>query len=85
MHFHNTNLFCPQLQDKPGSLDQQFFSNNRPVARSGKYRSIRSVWRKVQLEPGSYVIVASVYRPNQQGEFFLRIYTKTGSIQGYQE
>ncbi|XP_056621735.1 calpain-12 [Triplophysa dalaica] len=75
----------PELQDKPGSLDQQFFSNNRPVARSGKYRSIRSVWRKVQLEPGSYVIVASVYRPNQQGEFFLRIYTKTASIQGFQD
>ncbi|KAL0168249.1 hypothetical protein M9458_036471, partial [Cirrhinus mrigala] len=58
--------------DKPGSLDQQFFSNNRPVARSGKYRGIRSV----------YVIVASTYRPNQQGEFFLRVYTKTGNIQG---
>ncbi|XP_016431395.1 calpain-1 catalytic subunit-like [Sinocyclocheilus rhinocerous] len=75
----------PELQDKPGSLDQQFFSNNRPVARSGKYRSIRSVWRKVHLEPGSYVIVASTYRPNQQGEFFLRVYTKTGNIQGFQD
>uniref|UniRef100_A0A8C2ADV2 Calpain 12 n=1 Tax=Cyprinus carpio TaxID=7962 RepID=A0A8C2ADV2_CYPCA len=74
-----------ELQDKPGSLDQQFFSNNRPVARSGKYRSIRSVWRKVHLEPSSYVIVASTYRPNQQGEFFLRVYTKTGNIQGFQD
>uniref|UniRef100_A0A8C2ES43 Calpain 12 n=1 Tax=Cyprinus carpio TaxID=7962 RepID=A0A8C2ES43_CYPCA len=62
-----------RLQDKPGSLDQQFFSNNSPVARSGKYRSIRSVWRKVHLEPGSYVLLASTYRPNLQGEFFLRM------------
>uniref|UniRef100_A0A671RT80 Calpain-1 catalytic subunit-like n=1 Tax=Sinocyclocheilus anshuiensis TaxID=1608454 RepID=A0A671RT80_9TELE len=72
-------------KDKPGSLDQPFFSNNSPVARSGKYRSIRSVWRKVHLEPGSYVILASTYRPNQQGEFFLRVYTKTGNIQGFQD
>ncbi|XP_055030718.2 calpain-12 [Misgurnus anguillicaudatus] len=75
----------PELQDKPGSLDQQFFSNNRPVSRSGKYRSIRSVWRKVHLEPGTYVIMASTFRPNQQGEFFLRIYTQTGNIQGFQD
>uniref|UniRef100_A0A8C1NFQ6 Calpain 12 n=1 Tax=Cyprinus carpio TaxID=7962 RepID=A0A8C1NFQ6_CYPCA len=74
-----------KLQDKPGSLDQQFFSNNSPVARSGKYRSIRSVWRKVHLEPGSYVLLASTYRPNLQGEFFLRVYTKTGNIQGFQD
>uniref|UniRef100_A0A673IVA9 Calpain-1 catalytic subunit-like n=1 Tax=Sinocyclocheilus rhinocerous TaxID=307959 RepID=A0A673IVA9_9TELE len=72
-------------KDKPGSLDQPFFSNNSPVTRSGKYRSIRSVWRKVHLEPGSYVILASTYRPNQQGEFFLRVYTKTGNIQGFQD
>ncbi|CAM4583761.1 unnamed protein product [Leuciscus chuanchicus] len=74
-----------ELQEKPGSLDQQFFSNNRAVARSGKYRSIRSVWRKVHLEPGSYAILASTFRPNQQGEFFLRIYTKTSNIQGFQD
>ncbi|XP_052008684.1 calpain-1 catalytic subunit-like isoform X2 [Xyrauchen texanus] len=75
----------PELQNIPGSLDQQFFSKNRAVSRSGKYRCIRSVWRKVHLEPGSYVIMASTYRPNLQGEFFLRIYTKTGNIQGFQD
>ncbi|XP_051512377.1 calpain-12 [Myxocyprinus asiaticus] len=75
----------PELQHSPGSLDQQFFSNNRAVRRSGKYRNIRSVWRKVHLEPGSYVIMASTYRPNLQGEFFLRIYTKTSNIQGFQD
>uniref|UniRef100_A0A9R1SS21 Calpain 12 n=2 Tax=Cyprinus carpio TaxID=7962 RepID=A0A9R1SS21_CYPCA len=85
VHFLYIAFHIYKLQDKPGSLDQQFFSNNRPVARSGKYRSIRSVWRKVHLEPSSYVIVASTYRPNQQGEFFLRVYTKTGNIQGFQD
>ncbi|XP_030622598.1 calpain-12 [Chanos chanos] len=75
----------PELQNSPGSLDQKFFSSNRPVGRSGKYRNIRGVWRKVHLDPGHYVIVTSTYRPNQPGEFFLRIYAKTGNTLGIQD
>uniref|UniRef100_A0A667XLQ3 Calpain 12 n=1 Tax=Myripristis murdjan TaxID=586833 RepID=A0A667XLQ3_9TELE len=54
-------------------LDRSFFTQNRPVGRSGKYRAQRGVWRKVHLDPGNYVIVASTYRPNKPGEFFLQI------------
>uniref|UniRef100_A0A3Q2YQF5 Calpain 12 n=1 Tax=Hippocampus comes TaxID=109280 RepID=A0A3Q2YQF5_HIPCM len=39
--------------------------------------SRRAVWRKVHLDPGYYVLVASTYRPNQPGEFFVRIFSKT--------
>ncbi|XP_046892320.1 calpain-12 [Hypomesus transpacificus] len=63
-------------------LDQNFFSSQKPIARSGKYRALRGVWRRVKLDPGHYVIVASTYRPNQPGEFFLRIFSKTGNTLG---
>uniref|UniRef100_A0AAZ3RCH4 Calpain catalytic domain-containing protein n=1 Tax=Oncorhynchus tshawytscha TaxID=74940 RepID=A0AAZ3RCH4_ONCTS len=53
-------------------LDQSFFSNQHPVGRSGKYQPLRAVWRKVRLDPGNYVILASTYRPNVPAEFFLR-------------
>ncbi|KAF7668938.1 hypothetical protein LDENG_00269390 [Lucifuga dentata] len=66
-------------------LAQNFFVKNRPVGRSGKYRGQRGVWRKVRLDPGNYVIVASTYRPNQPGEFFLRIFSKTGNTLGTQD
>ncbi|XP_035240094.1 calpain-12 [Anguilla anguilla] len=75
----------PELQDNPAPLGQSFFSTNRPVARSGKYQAVRGVRRKVHLDPGHYVIVASSFRPNQQGDFYLRIFTKTGNHLGGQE
>uniref|UniRef100_A0A8C7R959 Calpain 12 n=1 Tax=Oncorhynchus mykiss TaxID=8022 RepID=A0A8C7R959_ONCMY len=66
-------------------LDQSFFSNQHPVGRSGKYQPLRAVWRKVRLDPGNYVILASTYRPNVPAEFFLRVYSKTGNNLGYGE
>ncbi|XP_015196370.2 calpain-12 [Lepisosteus oculatus] len=74
----------PELQDVPGSLAADFFSSNKPVARSGKYRQLRGVRKKVKLEPGHYVIVTSSYKPNVEGSFFLRIYAKTGNELGNQ-
>ncbi|KAK7882629.1 hypothetical protein WMY93_028803 [Mugilogobius chulae] len=73
----------PELQGQ--CLDSSFFSKTRPVARSGKYKAQRGVWRKVHLDPGYYVIVASSYKPNQPGEFFIRIFSKTGNTLGTQD
>ncbi|KAK1785126.1 hypothetical protein P4O66_018540 [Electrophorus voltai] len=72
----------PKLQDFTGSFDQQFFTTKTLVSRSGQYRNVRAVWRKVHLDPGHYVIVSSTQRPNQQGEFFLRVYAKEGHTLG---
>lgn len=44
--------------------------------------SLRGVWRKLHLDPGNYIIVASTYRPNQPAEFFVRIFSKTGNTLG---
>ncbi|XP_036393374.1 calpain-12 [Megalops cyprinoides] len=72
----------PELQDSLTPLSQRFFSSNRPVARSGKYRAMRGVRRKIHLDPGHYVIVVSTFRPNQPADFFLRIFAKTGNTLG---
>ncbi|XP_040902276.1 calpain-12 isoform X2 [Toxotes jaculatrix] len=66
-------------------LDRNFFKKNRPVGRSGKYKAQRGVWRKLRLDPGNYIIMASTYRPNQPGEFFVRIFSKTGNTLGTQD
>ncbi|XP_054650690.1 calpain-12 isoform X2 [Dunckerocampus dactyliophorus] len=73
----------PELQGM--CLQRNFFLKNRPVGRSGKYKAQRGVWRKVHLDPGHYVVVASTYRPNQPGEFFVRIFSKTGNTLGTQD
>ncbi|XP_057694709.1 calpain-12 [Corythoichthys intestinalis] len=66
-------------------LERNFFMKNRPVGRSGKYKGQRAVWRKMHLDPGHYVLVASTYRPNQPGEFFVRIFSKTANSLGTQD
>ncbi|XP_054459980.1 calpain-12 [Anoplopoma fimbria] len=66
-------------------LSRNFFMTNRPVGRSGKYMAQRGAWRKLHLDPGNYIIVASTYRPNQPGEFFVRIFSKTGNTLGTQD
>ncbi|XP_061073894.1 calpain-12 [Conger conger] len=75
----------PELQDDPAPLGQSFFLSNRPVGRSKKYQAVRGVRRKLHLDPGHYVIVASSYRPNQPGDFYLRIFAKTGNHLGDQD
>uniref|UniRef100_A0A3P9CJH7 Calpain 12 n=1 Tax=Maylandia zebra TaxID=106582 RepID=A0A3P9CJH7_9CICH len=60
-------------------LDRSFFMKNRPACRSGKYKGQRGVWRKMRLDPGTYVIVVSTYRPNIPGEFFVRTFSKIGN------
>ncbi|XP_031434297.1 calpain-12 [Clupea harengus] len=74
-----------KFQNSVGCLDQAFFTSHRPVGRSGKYQALRGVYGKVLLEPGIYVIVPSTYRPNIPGDFFLRIYAKTGNTLGHEE
>lgn len=73
----------PELQGM--CLTRNFFMKTAPVGRSGKYKAQRGVWRKLHLDPGNYIIVASTYRPNQQGEFFVRIFSKTGNTLGTQD
>ncbi|XP_033488141.1 calpain-12 [Epinephelus lanceolatus] len=73
----------PELQGV--CLSRSFFMRNRPVGRSGKYQAQRGVWRKLHLDPGNYIIVTSTYRPNQPGEFFVRIFSKTGNTLGTQD
>ncbi|XP_078102229.1 calpain-12 [Sander vitreus] len=73
----------PELQGT--CLTRNFFMTTRPVGRSGKYRAQRGVWTKLLLDPGNYIIVASTYQPNQPGEFFVRIFSKTGNTLGTQD
>ncbi|XP_066541138.1 calpain-12 [Hoplias malabaricus] len=75
----------PELQDSTGSFNQQFFSVNPLVSRSGPYKNTRAVWRKVHLDPGHYVILATTQRSNMQGDFFLRIYAKKGNTLGVRD
>ncbi|XP_048760770.1 calpain-9-like isoform X1 [Ostrea edulis] len=44
--------------------------------RSGVYQYNREVTRRFDLTPGTYVIIPSSFRPHEEAEFMLRIYTE---------
>ncbi|XP_064618090.1 calpain-9-like isoform X2 [Liolophura sinensis] len=44
--------------------------------RSGSFSPNREVTLRFDLKPGNYVIIPSTYRPHQESEFFLKIFTE---------
>nr|XP_019920739.2 calpain-9-like isoform X3 [Crassostrea gigas]XP_034311076.1 calpain-9-like isoform X4 [Crassostrea gigas] len=63
-------------QNKP--LDGESAPRNALILkkRSGVYQYNREVTRRFDLTPGTYVIIPSTFRPHEEAEFMLRIYTE---------
>ncbi|XP_042331089.1 calpain-8 [Sceloporus undulatus] len=57
-------------------LSRDFFSTNRPVARSDTYVNLRGVSNRFQLPQGEYLIVPSTFEPFKDGEFCLRVFSE---------
>lgn len=55
-------------------LTNEFFAKSRPVAGTRCYINYRQVVGRCRLKPGNYVIVPSTFKPNQQGNFLLRLF-----------
>jgi calpain len=67
------------LQDPnslPKPLDLNFFKNNEVVAEPPFFNDIREVSCRFQLPPGVYCIVPSTFKPNDEGEFILRVFSE---------
>lgn len=57
-------------------MDTDFFRYNASCARSKSFINMREVSGRFKLPPGSYVIVPSTFKPQEEGEFLLRIFTE---------
>ena len=61
---------------KPGGkLGAGFFKSHRSVCRSDFINS-REVTKRATLPPGKYVIVPCTFRPNEECQFVLRIFSE---------
>ena len=66
-----------QLQDaNAGPLGLDFFKYNAAVARS-TFSNVREVSGRFKLTPGKYVIIPCTFKPQEEGDFILRIYSET--------
>jgi len=57
-------------------LDSDYFNTNREVGSNGDYNDRREVTASVQVHPGRYVLVPSMYDFGSEGEYLLRIYSE---------
>jgi len=56
-------------------MDKNFFKYNQSVGRS-TFSNSREVVGRHKLAPGFYVVVPSTFKPNENGDFLLRIFSE---------
>ncbi|XP_035675202.1 calpain-2 catalytic subunit-like isoform X1 [Branchiostoma floridae] len=60
-------------------LKKRDVCTRRPAATSGSYINLREVTKRVKLPPGNYIVMPSTFKPNEEADFLLRIYTEKPS------
>lgn len=66
-----------QASEGKNKVDKQYVDSNESVATSGSHTSRRNVSERFELPPGRYIIIPSSSKPNEEGDFLLRIFTET--------
>jgi len=70
--------FCIyNIRDEPsGRCDTDFFRYNASCARSKAFINLRELSARFRLPPGNYVIVPSTFKPDEGGDFLLRVFSE---------
>jgi len=65
------------LRDEaPGRCTTDFFRYNASCARSKAFINLREVSGRFKLPPGNYLIIPSSFKPDEEGDFILRVFTE---------
>ena len=62
-----------------GRMGKDFFLYNKSTARSDNFINSREVTGRFSLPPGEYVILPSTFKPNEEGDFLIRMFTEKGA------
>ena len=52
---------------------------NYSTGTSGSFTNAREVQTRLDVDPGTYIIVPCTFKPNEEGEFLLRVFTEKSS------
>ena len=63
-------------EEEPGRCETDFFRYNASCARSKSFINLREVSGRFKLPPGNYLIVPSTFKPDEEGDFILRVFTE---------
>ena len=65
----------PDPNEFPKRLSTDFFRSRRPVGGSDTYTKLPEVTSRLTIPPGTYCIIPSTFDPNEEGDFYLRLFT----------
>ncbi|XP_034465700.1 LOW QUALITY PROTEIN: calpain-2 catalytic subunit-like [Hippoglossus hippoglossus] len=60
-------------------LKGDFFQDNRSAARSETFVNLREVCGRCCLPPGEYLIIPSTFQPDENGDFYMRVFCEKGA------
>eukprot|EP00095_Tigriopus_kingsejongensis_P007616 maker-scaffold2030_size22264-snap-gene-0.8 protein:Tk07616 transcript:maker-scaffold2030_size22264-snap-gene-0.8-mRNA-1 annotation:"calpain-b-like isoform 2" len=60
-------------------LDTDFFRYTRSAGRSNAFINLREVSQRFRVPPGAYAIIPSTFRPDEFGQFLLRVFSEKSS------
>jgi len=61
------------IEDKEAPLNTDFFASQQPVF-TQTFTTLREVTARLNVPPGTYVIVPSTFEPGVEADFLLRIF-----------
>ena len=62
--------------DGSTKLDKKYVDYNYSAGNSGSFTNAREVQKRFDLDPGTYVVLPCAFKPGDEGEFLVRIFTE---------
>ena len=81
-----TWLSCAPLQvpdDGSDVLTKQWVDYHYSDGTSGTFTNAREVQKRFDLNPGRYIILPCAFKPGEEGDFLMRIFTEKSSEDRY--
>ena len=67
----------PQVPDDGSdALTKQWVDYHYSTGTSGSFTNAREVQKRFDLEPGRYIVLPCTFKPGEEGDFLLRIFTE---------
>ena len=65
-----------QLAEDASRVDKKYVDYHYSEGTSGAFTNAREVFARFDLDPGRYTIIPCTFKPNEDGDFLLRVFTE---------